>query len=74
MQERTVDMVDQLALLWPLSDEEAAQRVVSLLRGLEIDRKTGGVGEDLLSCVFENLADEVSRRRRLETLAIYARS
>jgi hypothetical protein len=41
---------------------------------LEIDRKTGGVGEDLLSCVFENLADEVSRRRRLETLAIYARS
>jgi hypothetical protein len=73
MQERTFDMIDQLALLWPLSDEEAAQKIVSLLRDLETERKTGGIGEDLLSCVFENLADEVSRRRRLETLAGYAR-
>lgn len=59
--------------LWPLSDEEAAQKIVSFLRDLEIERKTGGTGEDLLSCVFENLADEVRERRRQQTKARYAR-
>ena len=37
-------MADQLAIteLWPLSDEEAAQKIGAFLRELQIERRTGG--------------------------------
>ena len=40
-------MADQLAIteLWPLSDEEAAQKIVAFLRDLQIERRTGGTSQ-----------------------------
>lgn len=42
--------------LWPLSDEEAAQKIGAFLRELEIEKETAGTGGlDLLSLVQEGL-------------------
>jgi len=54
-------MADQLAIteLWPLSDEEAAQKIGAFLRELQIERRTGGTSQlqpdEMLTLVQETL-------------------
>lgn len=54
--------------LWPLSDEEAAQKIGAFLRELQIEKRTGGTSQDLLPLVQEALSWETGKQKLKEQL------
>ena len=62
-------MSDQLAVsdLWPLSDDEAAQKIGAFLMDLQIERRTGGTSQlqadEMLSLVQEALWSQSLREQ-----------
>ena len=44
--------------IWPLTDDEAAERIVFFLRDLKIKKKTGGTGGKILIPLIQELLSD----------------